>query len=255
IEIAPFTLGGPVDGPIAHCADVTTIPAERRTAIAQAAAAAGLDVVGLHWLFAGTEGFHLTSPDSAVRERTAGYLEALAELCADLGGSVLVLGSPQQRRLLGGVDLATANDYAIEVLGRAMPRFEKLGLTLALEPLGPEEVDFMNTADDAARLIERLGSDACRLHLDMKAMSTEATPVDAIIGRHIGVAAHVHANDPNRLGPGMGDFDFAAALASLSSAGYDGWVSVEVFRYEPSPDEIATVSLRNLREATTAGIL
>ena len=38
---------------------------------------AGLETIGLHWLLAKTEGLHLTSPDPAVRRRTADYLEGL----------------------------------------------------------------------------------------------------------------------------------------------------------------------------------
>ena len=63
-----------------------------------------------------TEGFYLTSPDPTVRRHTAEYLRALAELCADLGGKVMVLGSPQQRNLLPGVSYEDGEAYAAEVL-------------------------------------------------------------------------------------------------------------------------------------------
>ncbi len=56
-------------------------------------------MVGLHWLLAKTEGFYLTTPDDAMRKATGEYLAELAHLCRDLGGSVLVLGSPEQRNL------------------------------------------------------------------------------------------------------------------------------------------------------------
>ena len=49
-----------------------------------------LEVVGLHWLLAKTEGYYLTSPEEAVRNRTADYLAELARLCRDLGGKLLV---------------------------------------------------------------------------------------------------------------------------------------------------------------------
>ena len=64
IEIAPFTLAGRA-GDISHA---------QREAICRQAKSAGLEIVGLHWLLAKTEGFHLTSPDAAVRRRTADYL-------------------------------------------------------------------------------------------------------------------------------------------------------------------------------------
>src|SRR6185295_7830923 len=86
IEIAPFTIA-------TYATDISTA---RRAEVKKQAAATGLDVVGLHWLLAKTEGFYLTSPDVAVRKKTSSYLGDLARLCADLGGNLMVLGSPLQ---------------------------------------------------------------------------------------------------------------------------------------------------------------
>ncbi len=58
LEIAPFTLA-------ARAGDVTS---QQRIEICRQVQAAGLEVVGLHWLLAKTDGFHITSPDRAVRE-------------------------------------------------------------------------------------------------------------------------------------------------------------------------------------------
>ncbi len=59
IEIAPFTLA-------ARAGDVSQA---QRESIRRQAETAGLEIVGLHWLLAKTEGIHLTSPDAAVRKR------------------------------------------------------------------------------------------------------------------------------------------------------------------------------------------
>jgi sugar phosphate isomerase/epimerase len=245
VEIAPFTLKGPG----VELADVRELSSAERLAIRSAAEGAGLEVVGLHWLLAKTSGFYLTSPDLVVQKRTGDYLAALAELCADLGGKVLVLGSPQQRNLLPGVSYDEAERYAADTLRRAMPAFERLGVTLALEPLGPSEGDFLLTAASAVRLSLLVGSPACQLHLDVKAMASEGTPIPEIVRANAAHTAHFHANDPNLLGPGMGEVAIAPILAALEETGYAGWVSVEVFKYEPTPEEIARVSLSNLLAA------
>lgn len=248
VEIAPFTLSENL-GANAELRDVRTLSSAARKATRDAANDADLEVVGLHWLLAKTDGFYLTSPDAAVRQRTADYFVALGELCADLGGRILVLGSPGQRNLLPGVDDASAEGYAAEVIGAAAPTFERLGVTLALEPLGPAEGDFLNTAASAVALARRVDSPAVRLHLDVKAMASEASSISDIIREHAPHTAHFHANDPNLLGPGMGDVDFAPILAALAETRYDGWVSVEVFEYEPTRETIARTSLENLRSA------
>ncbi len=241
IEIAPSTL-------VAHASrfEVSDIDTSVRKQVARQAADAGVHIVGLHWLLAHTSGLHLTSADVECRSRTATFLAELAELNDDLGGRVLVLGSPQQRSLQSGVTPVEAWQYALDVVQRAMPRFEKLDVTLALEPLSRHETDFLNTAAQAIRLAQQVGSDRCRLQLDVKAMSDEATSIPEIIRQHRDWLVHFHANDPNLLGPGMGDVDFTPILESLHITGYDDWISVEAFRSTPSAYDVAAPKYRVL---------
>ena len=192
-----------------------------------------MEVVGLHWLLAFTEGYYLTTPDAAVRRRTSEYFAELARLCRDLGGQILVLGSPKQRNLLPGVSHEQALQFAAEVIRGFVPALEECGVTLAVEPLGPQDGDFLLTADAAVELIQLVDSPCCRLHLDVKAMSTEQKPIVDIIRDNAPRLVHFHANDPNRRGPGMGDLDFQPILRMLQEVNYQGWVSVEVFDYAP----------------------
>jgi sugar phosphate isomerase/epimerase len=246
VEIAPFTFA-----PHAEPFDLRQVPAERIVEARQQAEDAGLDIVGLHWLLAKTEGYYLTSPDPTIRRRTADYLRTLVEICADLGGRVMVFGSPKQRNLLPGVTYDDADAYAVEVLHLVMPACKEYGVTIGLEPLGPAEGDFMLTAESAIRLAQLVGSPFCRLHLDVKAMSSEGRPIGDIIRESREWLVHFHANDPNLLGPGMGDVDFRPIFAALKEIHYDGWVSVEVFKYEPSPDEIARASIDYMQRVLT----
>ena len=242
IEIAPFTMGS----------DAMTIHDAKRQEVKKQASDAGLEVIGLHWLLAKTEGYYLTSPDANVRKKTSDYFKELTRLCADLGGTIMVLGSPQQRNLLPGVSHEEGMKYAAEVIAGAESALRECGVTLALEPLGPGEGDFLNTADLGVELMQMIDSPQVKLHLDVKAMSTEPTSVPEIIEKHAGHTAHFHANDPNLLGPGMGDMDFAPIFAALQKAKYDRWVSVEVFDYEPGAEYIAKVSMQNMLKAIGA---
>lgn len=237
LEIAPFTLAK----------YATDVPANRRLELKKIAADSGLEIIGLHWLLAQTEGFYLTSPELAVRQRTADYFKALIHLCSDLGGHVMVLGSPKQRNLLPGVSHDDAMAYAAETLRQVVPLLQERGITLALEPLGPEEGDFLRTADLGAQLMRLIDSPNCRLHLDVKAMSSEPTPICDILRNHAANMAHFHANDPNRRGPGMGDVDFRPIFKTLREINYTGWVSVEVFDYSPGPERLALESIQYMQ--------
>jgi sugar phosphate isomerase/epimerase len=238
LEIAPFTLAP----------RITDVTAEQRKNLRRDAEAAGLQIIGLHWLLAKTEGLQLTSPDAAVRQRTADYLVELARCCRELGGDLMVFGSPAQRRIPAAVSKAQAADFAVDTLQRALRGFEEHRVKLCLEPLSPPEADFINTCDEALAILRRLAHPLCLLHLDVKAMTTEQAPRPELIRRHVPITGHFHANDANRRGPGFGDVDFVPIFQALKDAGYQGWVSVEVFDYTPDPVTIARESIRYMRE-------
>jgi sugar phosphate isomerase/epimerase len=237
LEVAPFTLAP----------RITDVTAEQRRTLRRQAEDAGLTILGLHWLLARTEGLQLTSPETAVRRRTADYLVELARCCRDLGGDILVFGSPAQRRIPAGATREQATDYAADTFGLALPAIAECRVKLCLEPLAPAEADFLNTCAEAVALLDRVPHPNFVLHLDVKAMSSEDAPVPELIRRHAARTGHFHANDPNKRGPGFGATDFVPVFRALRDSGYRGWVSVEVFDYSPDPETIARESLRYMR--------
>ncbi len=239
VEIAPFTLAESVE----------VISPDERASIRRMAQEIGIEIAGLHWLLVKPAGLHLTTPDSETRRRTAEYLVSLAHFCADVGGKVLVLGSPKQRSIPEGSTLEQAWERAIETLRSAVKAAEERGVTWCIEPLSPAETDFLNRAEDAIRFAQSLNSPAARIILDVKAMSSEQKPIPQIIRDSAGWFAHFHANDPNLKGPGMGAVDFVPILQALREVGYSGYVSVEVFDYSDGAERIAEVSIQNLRMA------
>lgn len=240
IEVAPFTLSE----------RITDVPPDQRAKLKRQADEHGLEIIGLHWLLAKTEGLHLTSADEATRKRTADYLVELGRACADMGGDVMVFGSPFQRNLEDGVTRDEAYENAAEVFRACLPSIEDRGVTICMEPLTPNETDFVNTCADAMELIAMVDRPNFRLHQDVKAMlGAESDSIPDLIARHAGDVGHFHVNDENLLGPGMGDTDFAPIFRALLESKYDGWVSVEVFDYEPGAERIARESFENMQDA------
>jgi sugar phosphate isomerase/epimerase len=240
LEVAPFTLAP----------RITDVAPERRRELRRQAEERGLTILGLHWLLAKTEGLHLTSADEATRRRTADYLVELARCCRDLGGDLMVFGSPAQRRIPAGATREQAAEWAADTFRRAAPGFADAGVRLCLEPLSPPEADFLNTAAEAVELLDRIDHPSFALHLDVKAMATDG-PAPELIRRHAARTGHFHANDSNRRGPGFGSTDFVPIFRALRDSNYGGWVSVEVFDYSPDPETIARESLRYMRECAS----
>ncbi|WP_422926597.1 sugar phosphate isomerase/epimerase family protein [Singulisphaera sp. PoT] len=239
LEIAPFTIAP----------RITDVSAARRREIRSIVEDAGLETIGLHWLLARTEGFYLTSPDRSVRQKTGEYLVELAEATRDMGGGVMVFGSPKQRDLLPGVDYVKAFAYSLEVFSEIMPRIGATGVDFCLEPLAPNDTNFLNTCAQAEELIRQVGHPSFKLHMDVKAQCGETDgTVPELIHRYAKDAGHFHAQDVNLQGPGMGDIDFEPILKALVESGYDRWVSVEVFDYSPGAEPTARLSLACLKE-------
>lgn len=241
VEIAPFTIADSVEN----------ISAARRKEIVRAAADAGVKVVGLHWLFVSPPGLHLTTPDDAVRARTVSYLKALVEFCGDVGGTVMILGSPKQRSVEPPNTFDDAWKRARDGLAACGDVCAARGVSIGFEALGPAETNFINTAEQAVALTDAVGHPHIGIMLDYKAVSTMPDGVEATIRKYGRKAKHFHANEPNGKGPGMDKpgTDFAPVLRTLVASGFQGWVSVEPFDYTPDPDTVARAACRTLRAA------
>jgi sugar phosphate isomerase/epimerase len=239
IELAPFTFAPAVE----------ELTAEDRRRIARVARDAGLEVVGLHWLLVSPPGLHINAPDPALRQRTTEYLRALVHFCGDVGGRVMIFGSPKQRWVADGTLREQAWEWTADAYRSVMPDAANREVILCMEALPPPESNFIQNAAEAAAMVRAVGHPNFRLMLDVKSMCAEDRPVPEIIREYCPLVEHFHANDANRRGPGFGDTDFRSIAAALKACGYEHYVSVEVFDYSPDPQTIAQVSLRTLKEA------
>jgi len=207
--------------------------------IAAARAAAqdvGVTITGLHWLLLKPVGLSISTRDDAVRKRTVEVMLALVDQCAELGGRYLVHGSPQQRRIDAGDTRAAALARARECFGAIAERAEKAGVIYCIEPLAADQTPLINTLEEAASMVEAIGSRAVRSMLDCSAAGRmETAPLAALVDRWLpaGMIAHVQVNDRNRRGPGQGEQRFAPLLAALVRHGYAGDIAVEPFDYVP----------------------
>jgi D-psicose/D-tagatose/L-ribulose 3-epimerase len=222
LEVAPFTFGD----------DGWRMPASKRAEIRRICADSGVAVSGLHWLLAAPAGMSITSADRNVWQNSVDVLRASVDLCAELGGAYLVHGSPAQRRVADGDDARRAEEAWTIAAGAA----QKAGVVYCLEALARPDCNFINTLAEAEQMVRRIGNPAFRTMIDTLAASLmEPEPVADAIRRWMptGLMAHIQLNDRNKRGPGQGEDKFAPVIAALRETGYDGWVAMEPFVYEP----------------------
>lgn len=238
LEIAPYTL-----------APDPTRMTDRQIAHARAIVADhGLKVTGLHWLLIAPEGLSVTDPDPAMRARVRDALAALVDLCAGLGGRVLVHGSPKQRRL--GAEPGRARAVALEHWVAAGARARAAGMVYCVEPISSDEADFVTTLAEGAALLEAAAEPGLQLMIDTgHALRGEGEPLADLAARWLptGRIAHVQVNDSNRRGPGQGADRLAPFLAALRGAGWPHPVAVEPFVYVPDGATTAAASIGYLR--------
>ena len=185
VEIAPFTLK---ENPL----DVNEEDAER---CIKAAESAGIEIIGLHWLMAKTEGLHLTHQDEGMRNAACEYLKKLTTLTAQMGGKIMVLGSPQQRNLRPGTP-SVAFERAVTVI-REVCELAETGSNSRCRSLLLVETNFLGSCQEARRFIAAVNRPSCRLHLDIKAMAHETAGPVATIYEHRWEVEHFHGNDVN----------------------------------------------------------
>jgi sugar phosphate isomerase/epimerase len=239
IEIAPFTLG----------AESHRLSSTRRAEVRRAAADAGIAITGLHYLLLAPEGLSITSQDAGTRSRTIEVMRGLCELATDLGGRILVHGSPAQRALKAGSE-AEGRKRGAECFAAVAGAAEKAGVTYCIEPLSRQDTAFVNTVEEAAQIVRAVGSPAVRTMIDCSAAArTEAQAIPDLIRGWIstGLIGHIHLNDPNRRGPGEGELRFAPILQALKAEGYAGNAAIEPFVYQPDGPSCAARAIGYIR--------
>lgn len=237
VELAPFTLAE----------SVTQISAKQRSDIRKAAEKAGVEIVGLHWLLASPPGLYLTHPDTAIRDKTEDYIKALINFCGDLGGQIMIHGSPAQRNIQKGWDREECWQYAVDIFSNCTAEMEQNNVTYCIEALTGKETNILNSISEALKMVADVGHPNFQTMVDTKAAAAENKPHVDVIAEAGKAMRHVHVNDPNLRGPGFGDLQFASILRALKDRHYDGYISVEVFDFKPDPKTIAARSIGYLK--------
>jgi sugar phosphate isomerase/epimerase len=124
---------------------------------------------------------------------------------------------------------------------------KKKDVTLLVEPVNRYEIDFINSVEEGARIIETIGADNIKLMPDVFHMNIEDITIGGELEKWIHKIGYIHLADSNRYAPGQGHTDFDDIFRHIKSAGYEGWLSVEILP-RPEPYEAARQAITFLRK-------
>ena len=168
----------------------------------------------------------------------------------------------------GRADAVPKNEYkqqwktVVKHLKELSKYAEERGKQICLEPLNRFETDFINTCDQALKMVQDVGSPALKIQLDTFHMNIEEKNQAEAIRKAGKYLAHFHACGCDRGTPGNDHIDWKGIAAALKETGYEGDVVIEGFatnvkliaraaaiwrQIEPTNEEIATKGLKFLQ--------
>ena len=174
----------------------------------------------------------LIHPDEAIRKNGMAYLRQAIEATHALGGTNLVgplyaaVGRTwQQTPAARARDL----DVLVKNLGELARYAGDYGVILCVEPLNRFETSFINLAEQAIEVVDRVDHPNCQVMLDTFHMNIEEKSLGNAIRAAGKRLRHVHACENDRGAPGSGNVTWNEVAQALKDIKYDGPVVIESF--------------------------
>jgi D-psicose/D-tagatose/L-ribulose 3-epimerase len=212
---------------------------------------AGIVCAGLHWLFTPPpHGLHFTTPDKELRRKSIAYLDQLIDFCGDLGGEVMVFGSPGQRGTTGGISVKEATDYFADGLAQVADHAKERKITILIESMPLSSTDVINTLEQAVAIVNNLDHPAISTMFDFHNTLDEIIPWTDLIKKYYDNIRHIHVQnmDGTLIRTDAIPENYLPVFQTLRDLNYNKWVSLEVFDFSPGGKFIAQESMKTFLE-------
>ncbi len=168
--------------------------------------------------------------------RIRAYVRHALERAARLQVAVVVFGSAGARMAPPGCPPGAAHAQLAAFLADCAPVADRLGITIAIEPLNRRECNQLTTVAAAAALCRQVAHPRIQLLVDyFHVMRTGDTTADIAAAQQL--IRHVHASHPGeRRCVTRPDGDFTAFVDLLRAGGYDQRLSLEAYADEINVD-------------------
>ena len=188
---------------------------------------AGIGLTACAVLLPGTS---ITSPDASERKAGIECLKRMVDITGEMGGDAVAgpIYAPV-RQLTGRARTADEWNWGVAGLRAAAEHAGKAGINLAIEPLNRFETHFLNTNEDAVRLVNEVDHPNLKVQIDTFHANIEEKDTPAAIRAAGPLLGHFHASESDRGVPGTGQVPWKECFAALREIGYDRWVTIESF--------------------------
>lgn len=185
--------------------------------------------------------------DKSGRNEIVAYLKRIIKLAGSLSARTLIYGSPKSRQV-GKKSYNECYSIAVDVFCELAKEAQIHDTCLCIEPLGPSETDFINTAEEGYRLVKDIDDLGFGLHLDAKAMVDAKEDFNTVFQKYGGILKHFHICDPELAPPGCRGLDHSLIGKALSDSPYEGFVSIEMRRGFGDTKEVIKRAATYVRE-------
>lgn len=197
----------------------------------------------------------LIHPEEAIRKNGMQYIRDAIDATHALGGTNLVgpIYSAVGRTWQATADeRARDMDLLVRQLGALAPYAADKNVTLCVEPLNRFETSFINLAEQAIEVVDRVNSPSVQIMLDTFHMCIEEKSLGEAI-RQVGKRLkHIHACENDRGAPGSGHVPWTDVAQALKNIGYNGPIVIESFTSKVQSIARAAAIWRNLATSQDA---
>ncbi len=210
------------------------------------------------------KGLSLIDESDSVRAATLDHMRRVITATAEVDAKILAGPLYSPVGYLPGRRRTPAEwRNAIDSYRVLAPTLVEHNVTLAVEPLNRFETFFLNTADDAALLMQSVNHPNVGILFDTFHSNIEEKDIAAGYRKVGPWLKHVHTCENDRGIPGSGHVEWPSVFQALRDVRYDGWLTIESFGFalpelaaaasiwrdiESSPDAIAFEGIEFLKK-------
>ncbi len=184
----------------------------------------GMESAGICSLFPGRIRFFEVSG-----EELEEYIDWIFGKVQALGAVKIGFGSGGARKLPEGMSQEEGMEiFAEKVRKHMVPYLEKYNYEMVIEPFNPKETNFITTAAEAAKAIEKIGSSRIGILTDTLHIIGANDDTERIVKEQGSLIRHIHISEPGREMPvDAYSPECLASVKALAASGYDGTLSFE----------------------------